>query len=103
MIQENSPLEEFRALSRQLSDLRSVLGILTWDQETIMPTAGGTFRAGQVATVASLHHERLISDRYGDLIDEAGNSASDSWEQADVREARRLHEKAKKLPPGLVR
>ncbi len=29
MTNENSVLEEFRALSRQLSDLRSVLGILT--------------------------------------------------------------------------
>ena len=102
MTNENSVLEEFRALSRQLSDLRSVLGILTWDQETIMPTGGGTFRAGQVATLAGLHHKWLVSDRYGDLIEEAGNSASDSWEQADVREARRRHEKARKLPPSLV-
>ena len=76
--------------------------MLTWDQETIMPTGGGTFRAPQVATLASLYHERLISDRYRDLIDAAGNRTADSWEQADVREARRLHEKAKKLPPSLV-
>ena len=102
MTQQNSPLEEFRALSRQLSDLRSVLGILTWDQETIMPPGGGAFRAGQVATLAGLHHKWLVSDRYGDLIEEARNSASDSWEQADVREARRRHEKARKLPPSLV-
>ena len=37
MTQESSPLEEFRALSRQLSDLRSALATLTWDQETTMP------------------------------------------------------------------
>ena len=102
MTQENSPLEEFRALSRKLSDLKSVLGALIWDQETTMPARGGTFRAGQVATLASLHHERLISNRYRDLIDEAGSSCEDPWEQADVREARRLHEKARKLPPRLV-
>ena len=64
MTQENSPLEEFRTLSRQLSNLKSVLAALTWDQETTMPARGGTFRAGQIATLASLHHERLISDRY---------------------------------------
>ena len=67
-----------------------------------MPAGGGSSRAGQLATLASLHHERLISDRYGDLIDEAGNSSENPWEQADVREARRLHEKARKLPSELV-
>ena len=102
MTQESSPLEEFRALSRQLSDLRSALATLTWDQETTMPAGGGTFRASQISTLASLHHERLISDRYRDLIDQAANGSEDPWEQADVREARRLHEKAKKLPPSLV-
>ena len=67
-----------------------------------MPSGGGTFRASQISTLASLHHERLISDRYRDLIDQAANGSEDPWEQADVREARRLHEKAKKLPPSLV-
>ncbi len=102
MTQENSPLEGFRTLSRQLTDLQSILSALNWDQETTMPAGGGSSRAGQFATLASLHHERLISDRYRDLIDEAGNNTADPWEQADVREARRLHEKARKLPPELV-
>ena len=103
MTQGNTPGEQFQALSRQLADLRSTLSLLIWDQETQMPRQGVDDRAGQVATLAGLYHERLVSDRYGEVIDQVESLSDDAWTQADVREARRLHSKATRLPPALVR
>ncbi len=102
MTQESSPLEQFQTYSRQLSDLRSASSLLNWDQETKMPPRGVADRAGQAATLARLYHQRLVSDRYRDLMEQAESHSDDPWTQADVREARRLHGKATKLPPTLV-
>lgn len=102
MNQGSSPLEQFQTYSRQLSDLRSASTLLSWDQETKMPPRGVADRAGQAATIASLYHQRLVSDRYRDLMEEAESHSDDPWNQADVQEARRLHNKATRLPPSLV-
>src|SRR4051794_41914597 len=69
-----------------------------------MPRAGIEPRAEQLATLARIRHERLISDELGRLIETAGaelNSAPyDSDEASLVRVARRTWEKARRGPGG---
>src|SRR4051794_41960284 len=69
-----------------------------------MPRAGIEPRAEQLATLARIRHERLISDELGRLIEAAGaelNSAPyDSDEASLVRVARRTWEKARRGAAG---
>ncbi len=103
MNQQDTSLIKFQAYSRELTNLKSIESLLSWDQETTMPSGGASTRAGQRETLASLYHERLISSRYRDLVELVANRIDDPWVQADVQETRRLQNKAIKIPPSLIR
>ncbi len=96
-------LERFQELSRELTDLGSVLSTLSWDQETMMPTAAAPFRARQLATLSSLRHQKLTAPEFGELLEKLAGAELDIWNEASVREAGRDYKKAIKLPPALVR
>ena len=70
-----------------------------------MPPAGAEARAEQLATLARVSHERLISDELGRLLDEAAKEVDglpyDSTEASLVRVARRDWEKARRVPAEL--
>ncbi|MFQ5741524.1 MAG: carboxypeptidase M32, partial [Acidobacteriota bacterium] len=100
---ESKNYQLFKQLTRELTDLSSTMEALAWDQETMMPAKGVPFRARQVATLATIHHQKLTDSRLGGLLDELESEALDFWGRAHLREARREYDKAVKLPPALVR
>ncbi len=91
----------------EIHDLHAASGLLSWDQETYMPAKGVAGRAPALATLAGLSHEKLCAPRLGELIARLGapSAAQDLSleEQALVREARRDHERASKVPAAIVR
>ena len=89
--------------SRELIELKSILATLTWDQETMMPTRAGPFRARQLSTLSALYHQKLTSPDMGETLERLSTEELELWPQAAVREMRREHEKAVKLPEQLVR
>ena len=70
-----------------------------------MPPAGAEARAEQLATLARIRHERLVSDELGRLLDQAAAETSglpyESDEASLVRVARREWEKARRVPAEL--
>jgi carboxypeptidase Taq len=83
----------------------SIGELLGWDQETMMPPGGAEYRAQQLSLLARLHHEKLTSTRIADLLqacEEATDLDADSTEAANVRELRRDHDRAAKVPADLV-
>ncbi len=70
-----------------------------------MPPAGAQARADQVATLARIEHQRLISDELGRLIEEAAAEVDGIAFETDdaslVRVARREWEKARRVPADL--
>jgi len=89
--------------SRELIELKSVLEILTWDQETMMPSRAAPFRARQFSALSVVYHQKLTSRDLGETLERLSTEELDLWPQAAVREMRREHEKAVKLPEALVR
>jgi len=88
----------------ELKDLASVIGLLSWDQETVMPAKAGPGRAEQLATLQALAHERLIAPELGALCDELGALPDLTLaQQASLRNLRFERERAIKLPTALVR
>ena len=95
--------EWFLARSREMVNLRGVLALLSWDQETLMPPRGTPLRAQQSAMLAGLYHEKLTEPQWADVLEELEDASSDPWISASVREMRRLYQRAVRIPQSLVR
>jgi Zn-dependent carboxypeptidase len=95
------------ALRAQIAELRHLdqtIGLLDWDEETMLPAAGRPQRGEQLATLEGLRHGLLVSDRLGDLVEEvAGAAAGDERWEREIALLRRLRRQAMALPLDLVR
>jgi carboxypeptidase Taq len=99
-------LDQLKQRLAELSDLERTLGVLGWDQRTMMPPQGAAARAEASATLSGLIHERFVSDETGRLLDAAGPEVSglapDSDEACLVRVTRRDWEKARRVPAEIA-
>jgi carboxypeptidase Taq len=92
--------------SKEYSLLHSCGSVLGWDERTYMPHKGSAFRAEQMALLARLGHEMLTAPAIGDLLTEVEGSPlvrdPESARAVNVREIRRVYDRAVKLPKELV-
>src|SRR3954452_21361362 len=99
-------LAELRLRLGEVSDLRSALALLEWDQMVMMPPAGAAVRAERLATLERIAHERFSDERIGELVDELsdleGSLPYDSDDASLIRVTRRDWEKARRVPPDLA-
>ncbi|MFN0060987.1 MAG: carboxypeptidase M32 [Myxococcaceae bacterium] len=98
-----SPFPAFRARWRELKDLAGLVGLASWDQETYMPPQAASARAGQMATLQGLYHERLVDPVLGQLLERAREAAQTDDEKAEVRVATLERDRAVRVPADLVR
>jgi carboxypeptidase Taq len=99
-------LETFLSMVKEIHDLGCAEELLAWDQQTFMPPKGAEARASQMAVLAGVRHDRLAGDRMAELLaalDESEKGGLDPDARVNVREVRRLHERARKVPAELVR
>ena len=100
--------ERYNALRqhlRELAALNSVLNLLGWDQETMMPPGAAAARADELSLLSGLAHKRAMADELGDLLGECEQDSEltgDPAIAANLREIRLDYERARKLPPSLV-
>jgi len=106
----------FDLLKSKLTNIRHLKdasAVLSWDQETYMPSGGGPARAEQIATLQTLAHEAFISSETekllgawidiptGELFKKTQTELSDA-SQALIREIWRDFHHASKLPSAFV-
>jgi carboxypeptidase Taq len=96
-----------RSLRAQIAELRHLdqtVGLLGWDEETMLPAAGRAQRGEQLATIEGLRHTLLVSDRLGDLVEDvaAQYEGDERWTR-ELALLRRLRRIAIALPEDLVR
>ena len=96
-------LDELRERLATIADLRGVVELLQYDQETMMPATGAAGRAEQMATLSGLLHANQTDPALADLLDAAGDLDLEGDDAALVHVARRDVEKARRVPPELVR
>ncbi len=93
-------------LVREAELVASTEAILTWDQETMMPSGAVELRSRQLSLLARLQHQMSTNARVGDLLAQCESdrdfTSMDSVEAANVREIRRDFDRAVKLPERLV-
>ncbi|UCF39088.1 MAG: carboxypeptidase M32 [Acidobacteriota bacterium] len=94
--------DQFLEKARELTDIRSALSVLAWDQETKMPPKAAGHRARQRATLAAIYHRKLVSREVYELLESLEQESLDEFEASSVRELRREHAKADRVPTELV-
>jgi carboxypeptidase Taq len=90
------PSAELLARLGELADLRHAGHVLAWDQQVMMPPAGGAARGHAMGTLSNLAHERLVAPELGALLDAERDDA------ALVRIVRRDHDVARRVPGELA-
>jgi carboxypeptidase Taq len=95
--------------SREIAIYNSAASQLSWDQETYMPPKAGAYRAEQLSALAGLTHRLGTAPEVGDWLKacEDGlppcpDEEETAMRAANVREWRRDHDRATKLPARLV-
>lgn len=92
--------------TRETALLESIEGLLGWDERTMMPPAGGEYRAEQMTYMAGLIHSRRTDPRLGDWLGELRTSPLAKERHSDagatIRQLQREYEKKVKLPQKLV-
>jgi carboxypeptidase Taq len=68
----------------------------------MMPEQGIKARSQQKSVLSRLEHQKLTEDELGNLLDQLEDEGLDQVEAANVREIRRQHEKAVKVPEELT-
>jgi len=96
--------QELLSLERTVGLWTSVDAVLGWDESTYLPEAAVGLRGEQKALLASTVHDLVTNPRIGDLLTIVQDSplATDEEVAANLREFRRAHDRATKLPPSLV-
>jgi carboxypeptidase Taq len=99
------PYKELETRFEELHHLGHALSMLRWDEAAMMPRGGGDARGEAMATIAALVHQKLTAPAVGELLDkaEASSARLNAWQQANLREMRRMQVRAGALPESLVR
>jgi len=101
-VKNNHAYEDLLTYIKQTAALEQVAGLISWDQETMMPKTGTPARSEQLAAMTSVIHARRSNKRIEDWIAAIDESSLDAVATANVRETRRCYEKAIRVPSDLV-
>ena len=93
---------EFEDHVRRVSYLNDAGGVLSWDQQVTMPAGGTPARSKQTAALSSVTHDLLTDERVSDWLEDLDDADLSADRRAVVREVRREHERAARVPEDLV-
>jgi len=96
------PYPEFLDHVRRLTYVGDAGQLLNWDQQVMMPEGGTPARAKQQSALSTLGHELLTDDDLAAWLDDLADADLPPERQAVVREIRRKHERAVRVPDDLV-
>ncbi len=94
--------ERFYSHFGEIHNIFEVLQILDWDQQVYMPKGGSEQRAESFSTLSKIIHEKITSEKTGEIIYAFEKLAETDWDRAHIREAKRSYEKQKKIPTQLI-
>ncbi|MEM8662011.1 MAG: carboxypeptidase M32, partial [Pseudomonadota bacterium] len=95
---------KLESLKKRSAALKNAMGILQWDQQTMMPEGAAPARATVLAEMSVWMHEMDTSPELSDLIAaaEADGDELDGWQRANLREMRHQYTHANAIPADLV-
>lgn len=94
--------EALLAHARQTEALASAAGLLSWDQETMMPRGGAAQRAEAMAALEEVIHARRAAPEVGDWLAGLQAEALPPQARGQVRLIARAHAHATRVPARLA-
>jgi carboxypeptidase Taq len=94
--------EELLERYERISAINGASGVLSWDQQTMMPDDGTPARSAQLSALSGISHDLLTDDEFGDLLDQLEDADLDPEQEAVVRELRFGYDRAVEVPEDLV-
>ena len=76
---------------RKIRQIGDAMGILGWDQATMMPSGGAEGRTEQMTVLGGILHGMKTDPRIGDWLAASADEDLDDWSQANLREISRIH------------
>jgi carboxypeptidase Taq len=97
--------EDYCQKNRHLSTLGSIVSVLAWDQQVMLPKEGQGHRAKQIQTFSGLLHEMSTDKELGQLIHQLYDSGPDcysAYEWRNIEQSYRGYEESVRIPAKLV-
>ena len=99
----NSAINRLRDHFKTRHALNEAIGMLCWDQQTMMPTGASQARGETIAELARLEHMMMIDPKIGTWLKEARAERLDCrFAQANLAAITHLHTRASALDGSLV-
>ncbi len=102
----NDRLQQLKELLGEVMDLNYAESLLSWDQQTNMPSGGAEERGYQISTLSRLVHERITADETGVLLEELMANVDDLDPDSDdaclIRYSYHEYQKRARVPVNLV-
>jgi len=96
--------EELLERYRDISQIGHAVQVLSWDQNTYMPSGAVNMRGDQQALLSGYGHSMIVSPRIGELIRLIKDEGIEDPEKgAIVREIERSHRRETSIPERLVK
>ncbi|MFB6123600.1 MAG: carboxypeptidase M32 [Haloferacaceae archaeon] len=86
----------------RIANVGNAAGLLSWDQQVMMPEGGTPARSRQLSALSAVEHDLLTDDALGELLADLEGADLTPERAAAVREVRREHERAVRVPTDLV-
>jgi carboxypeptidase Taq len=99
---ERMSFSQLEAQFRRVAHLEHVSAILQWDEAVMMPEAAGAARAEAMSALGVVLHEHLTAPQLNDWLAVAEGESLAAEQRANLREMRRLVQRATALPSPLV-
>ncbi|MFC1845412.1 carboxypeptidase M32 [Thermodesulfobacteriota bacterium] len=97
-------IKELHRKAKELTHLNSILALLQWDQEIMLPSGGTAGRAEQFSVLSTIIHRKITSQDLGKTLQQLSDKP-EGLSAADlslIRVVKREHDKNTKLPEKFV-
>jgi carboxypeptidase Taq len=106
MMDNEFQLANLKKILNEIHDIRYAASVLSWDQQTQMPSAGANNRGYQVSTLYRLAHMKFTSPELGQLLQDLAPYAAEIDPDSDdarlIRVTSHEYEKFSRVPTDLV-
>lgn len=99
---QNKTYQKLIKKIKRIKNIDHANSILTWDQQVMMPEGGVEARSSQKSFLSGLAHKLLREKEIGKLIKKLEKEALENTQKSVIREIKREHEKARKVPVELM-
>ena len=97
-------IEELHQKARELTNLNSIMALLQWDQEVMMPPGGNEGRAEQFSVLSTIVHQKITAPGLGKILQEMFGKPEElsAADLSLIMVLKREYDKNTKLPEKFI-